>query len=181
MYMGSSTNSSVRNQSWLLKSRTTRQQCTESDPGTSQPPTLNLSQADRGRHMQSTRPPAAATRSKKPQRGTTPRHPSGKYRTDETPRWRLTPGPGCGAAPPPLAGGGYTGHLAVTRDTTGAPAWSVRLPPTLAKAVEEPASQQKNTQTRRGKESSGRVTYRSQTAHCQKKQPTKGLDEIIGN
>ncbi|CAH2284203.1 Hypothetical predicted protein [Pelobates cultripes] len=81
------------------------------------------------------------------------------------------------ALPPPLAGGGYPGHLAATRDTTGAPAWSAHLPPTLAKAVEEPASQQKKTQTWRGKESSGRVTYRPQTAHC----PTKGLDEMIGN
>ncbi|CAH2319401.1 Hypothetical predicted protein [Pelobates cultripes] len=82
---------------------------------------------------------------------------------------------------PPLAGGGYPSHITATRATMGAPTWSARLPPTLANAVERPASQQKKTQTRRGKESTGRVTYRSQTAHCLKKRPTKGLDEMIGN
>ncbi|CAH2278230.1 Hypothetical predicted protein, partial [Pelobates cultripes] len=80
--------------------------------------------------------------------------PSGRYRTEGIPGWGLTPGSVCGTGPPPpLAGGGYPGHIAATRATMGAPTWSARLPPTLAKAVEGPASQQKRTQTQRGKES----------------------------
>ncbi|CAH2274883.1 Hypothetical predicted protein [Pelobates cultripes] len=43
--------------------------------------------------------PQHATRSRKEAQP-----PSGRYRTDETPGWRLTPGSVCGAGPPPPLG-----------------------------------------------------------------------------
>ncbi|CAH2220133.1 Hypothetical predicted protein [Pelobates cultripes] len=51
--------------------------------------------------------------------------------------------PGARPCPPPPAGGGYPGRMAVTYATAGIPAWGVRWPPTLAKAACEAASQQK--------------------------------------